>query len=420
MRSARKRFSFALLLVGLLALYDEAIPHALNGALGSAPPRSRRSSSHSQPLTAGTANQNERGVLPGVTVTFSSSRIDFHADSGQYSSQFTVTKTSAGTENFTFSCIGSTYISCQGESPQSFQLNGVGASVDVIVFWNALSIGGSASQSATITLAAEGAGSSFGQGSKTLTLWQKAPGVFAISPTLAVRTPNPVSASTDSVTFQVRNVGTTTESIFPTCLTSASVQCISHSLTGASFAPFDPVATDKVIFQTTATATGQFLEDEIRLIGGTKVAGGRYTFDVDRNTALSVSVTPDGGPALARQENSLQTIPFTVTNTGTLAASFKLDVVGCSGSAFPSPSTCVITSPSGGLTGSLAQNASSAVTVSFNTLNARHFGNHYAPSAAYRRQHWCVRPGLQRHQRGRRPPRRDGHRALAHTHRHRQ
>lgn len=203
-----------------------------------------------------------------------------------------------------------------------------------------------------------------------MTLWQKSPGVFTISPTLAVRTPNPVSASTDSVTFQVRNVGTTTESIFPTCLTSASVQCISHSLTGASFAPFDPVATDKVIFQTTATATGQFLEDEIRLVGGTKVAGGRYTFDVDRNTALSVSVTPDGGPALPRQENSLQTIPFTVTNTGTLAASFKLDVVGCSGSAFPSASTCVITSPAGGLTGSLAQNASSAVTVSFNTLNA--------------------------------------------------
>ena len=60
-----------------------------------------------------------------------------------------------------------------------------------------------------------------------------------------------------------------------------------------------------------------------------------------------------------------------MTNTGTLAASFKLDVVGCSsGSAFPSPSTCVITSPAGGLTGTLAQNASSAVTVSFNTVNA--------------------------------------------------
>jgi len=235
------------------------------------------------------------GALPGVTVTASGSRTDFHADSGQYVSFFVVKNTTASTETFTFSCLSSTNISCQGESPPSATLTSQN-SITVSVFWNALTIPAQPNQGGTITLAAEGNNNSFGQGSQGLTLWQKAPGVFTISPTLATLPSNPFSASTGSASFQVRNVGTTTETLFPTCLTSASVQCTSHSLTGISFAPFDPVATDNVSFSTTATATGQFLEDEIRLSNGTKVASGRYTFDVVRNPRSSSRSLPTAGP----------------------------------------------------------------------------------------------------------------------------
>ncbi len=237
---------------------------------------------HQAEPRAEAASRKPSVAYAGVTVVPTGSQTDFHADSsaqpsGAYQSFFLVTNTSGHQETFTFSCFSSTNISCVDVQPASFLLT-AGNNVTATVSWNSLSIGGSATQSANIRVVAEGDSNSFGQGTQNLTLWKKASRVFIVTPIDSVLWPNPFSVDTSSVNFQVRNVGTTTETLDPTCNTSSSVECLSHSLTGITLVPFDPPKTDAVTFATTLTATGQFLVDQIRPSGGAVADSGRYTF----------------------------------------------------------------------------------------------------------------------------------------------